>query len=173
MKTIWKIILAAALATTMTTSVYAIYPANFVISSNVNITGTPGISISDSNGVLTTIQWGDLMYGAQSTHDIIISNVGHMQVWIIDGSTNSLTTTPALPSGLTLTWNLANLVGLQQCTNPNPPSNGITACLPLAPSGQAGSTSTTITMTLAAANPAPIGSLNFNIAINAYSTPSG
>jgi len=161
------------LATTIVSSAYAIFLANFVISSHVNITGTPGIQVSDQSGLLTSLEWGDLQYGSTYQHVITIQNVGQTAVWIIEGTTSSLSTTPTLPSGVTLTWDLATAVGTQQCNTSNPNGAGITGCMQLAPMGQAGSTSTTITMSLHATSPAPIGSLSFNIVVNAYSTPLG
>jgi hypothetical protein len=172
MKKLIKILLATAIAATITTSAYAVFLANFVVPSTVTITGTPGITVSDSLGVLTALTWGDIQATTQATHIITIANTGQTKVWILDGSVQSLTANPALPTGVSLTWNLASLVGVTNCAS-NPAGSGITACLPLAPMGQAGSTSTTITLTLAVASNAAPATLSFSTVFNGYSTSLG
>ncbi len=171
-KRIWKILFVTVILATAGTAVYGIFLANFIVPSTVNITGAPGIQVLDGvlGGVLTSLTWGDVQQTTSSTHLIYLKNTGQSQVWFLDGTVQSLTTNPALPTGVTLTWNLVQLFGIQQCsTMSGVIGSGITACLPLAP----GTQSTGITLTLSVSASAAQGQVSFTTVFSAYSTPIG
>jgi hypothetical protein len=98
------------------------------------------------------------------------SPTGGITQYILDGMVSSLTTNPALPTGVTLTWNLAATYGISGCPNPSAmQAAGITGCVALAPTQQ----STQLTLTLTVLSTATVQSLSFNTVFQSYSTSTG
>lgn len=167
-----RLIVILLVSAVITSAAVAVFLANFIVPSTVNITGAPGIQVLDGvlGGVLTSLTWGDVQQTTSSTHLIYLKNTGQSTVWFLDGTVQSLATNPALPAGVTLTWNLVQLFGIQQCsTMSGVIGSGITACLPLAPGIQ----STGVTLTLSVSASAAQGQVSFTTVFSAYSTPIG
>ncbi len=146
-----KLLVAVILisASLLSLAAYAVMLANYEIPSNVTITASPGITCynADGSGVTSSIDWGDVQISTSKSFSLFIKNTGGGNVWILPSM--SLTTTN-LPSGVTLTWDLAQATQLtptQQTSN--------------------------IALTLTATSSAQTSSYSFTITIEAFSSSSG
>jgi hypothetical protein len=128
---------------------YAVMVANYVIPSSVTVTTAPGITCynADGSGVTSTINWGDLQVSTSKSYSVFIMNTGGASVWLVP----SMSLTAAnLPSGLTLTWDLA------QATQLTP-----------------GQETSNIALTLTATTSATMGVYSFTITVLTFGSSSG
>lgn len=144
--------------------------ANYLVPSTVNITSQPGITVypydsvalACTNTPVTTFAIGDVQQSQSKAFGTVCikDTGGTANAFILP---QSLTTTSALPSGISLTWNFPS-------TSPTPGiCSAVVQCIGLGP----GSQTQPLTLTLSAANTAPVGPLSFTVQFDAYSTASG
>jgi hypothetical protein len=124
--------------------------ANFVVPTSVNVTVQPGIEVDlyPAGGRLTSLSFGDVQTGTSGQVQIIMINTGGNTVFIIPGQ--SLTTSPAPPTGITLTWDLLATAQLNPAQSTSP-----------------------ILLKLSVAATAPAGPASWTTTFNAFSTASG
>jgi len=124
--------------------------------------------VLDAAGVVTFFEWGDVQTGTSSSKTIMIQHSqGSTAFWLLDGTVKTLSTNPALPPGVTLSWNLAAAYPVSNC--PGAELSGITGCIQLQP----GQVTGTLQLTMTASTSAAENNINFETIFNAYSTSTG
>ena len=98
------------LTITVFSAVYAVMLANYMWTTKINITGSPGIKVEDENGLITYWDLGDIQIGFSKQKTVTIYNVGGGTVYILPGSL----VTANLPVGVTVTWGITQVTTLGQ-----------------------------------------------------------
>src|SRR3990172_12227940 len=105
-----KLLAVLLISGTLTGVAAASILANYIVPSHVSITSTPGIIVFDPTGPVTLFEWGDVQLGTSSSKTITVKNSqGSASLWLLAGSISSLSTNPALPPGVSMTWDLATI----------------------------------------------------------------
>jgi len=89
---------------------YATMLANYLWTTKINVTSSPGIKVEDENGLITFWNLGDIQIGFSKQKSVTIYNVGGGTVYILPGSL----VTANLPVGVTVTWGITQVTTLGQ-----------------------------------------------------------
>jgi uncharacterized membrane protein len=109
-----KLIIASLLlAIAFTSAACATMIANYLWTTHIVVTSSPGITVEDENGAIQYWNLGDVQKGFSKQKTVTIYNVGGGTVYILPGS---LVTTN-LPTGVTVTWGITGPVTLGQGQN--------------------------------------------------------
>jgi hypothetical protein len=98
------------LAIAFTSAACATMLANYLWTTHIVVTSSPGITVEDENGAIQYWNLGDIQKGFSKQKTVTIYNVGGGTVYILPGS---LTTTN-LPTGVTVSWGITGVVTLGQ-----------------------------------------------------------